>query len=385
MASAFVYSKEGIHREKISKGLMPLGLKASFTSETGTVTKLLAEINPALFILDWQSLDLTRNAQLLRSVDAMDQESKIMRIICCENPDPSILALAKETGVRKVIPYSSLGLDLKKVASMIQMGASDGQKFCNEVRRLREAGKDDQANKYIETAYAKDKNSPDVRLEYGNMMFLKSELKVALDIATNLVKEDDLNVRAMNLLSRIAMKNGDFATATKVLERANVLSPKHPDRLALLGDAYFGTGDKKKATASYSDALKEDPKNKGAVSGLGTIKLEEGDSEALVELFSAHSSEAETAGFFNNSAVQAVKEGKLEESLKLYEVALRALKTDRFKGLIYYNIALNYRRLNRLDDALKAAKRAVKYDSTFDKAKKQLEEIEAVIAKKSAA
>ena len=96
------------------------------------------------------------------------------------------------------------------------------------------------------------------------------------------------------------------------------------------------------------------------------------------------SSEAETASFFNNSAVQAVKEGKLEESLKLYEIALKTLKTDRFKAQIYFNIALNNRKLQRLDEAQKAAKRAVKYDSSFEKAKKQLEEIEAILAKKSA-
>lgn len=384
MANALVYSKEGIHREKISKGLMPLGLKSSFTADTSAVTKLLAEINPALFVLDWHSLDLTRNAQLLRAVDQSDPEAKIMRVICCETLDPTILALAKETGVRKVIAYATLGLELKKVASLIQMGAGEGQKFSGEVRKLRDAGKDDQATKLIEAAYAKDQKSPEVRLEYANMMFLRGDLKVAQDMAMALVKEDELNVRAMNLLSRVAMKNGDFATATKVLERANVLSPKHPERLALLGNAYYGTGDKAKATAAFSDALVEDPKNAGAVQGLGKIKLDEGDSNALVDLFSAHSSEAETAGFFNNSAVQAVREGKFEESLRLYEIALKALKTDRFKAQIYFNIALNYRRLNRLDEAQKAAKRAIKYDEGFDKAKKQLAEIEAAMTKKPA-
>jgi len=384
MANALVYSKEGVHRDKISKGLMALGFKSSFTADTAAVTKLLAEINPALFVLDWHSLDLTRNAQLLRAVDGTDADGKMLRIICCEAIEPPMLALAKETGVRKVLTYATLGLELKKVASLVQMGASEGQKFLGEVRRLRDAKKDDEANKLVEAAYAKDQKSPDVRIEYGNLLLLRGDLTKSKDIAVALIKEDDTNVRAMNLLSRIAMKAGDFATATKVLEKANVLSPKHPDRLALLGNAYYGSGDKAKASAAFGDALKEDPKNQAAVNGLGTIKLEQGDSEALVELFSAHSSEAETAGFFNNSAVQAVKEGKLEESLKLYEIALKALKTDRFRGQIYFNIALNYRRLGRLDEAQKACKRAVKYDDGFDKAKKQLEEIEALLTKKGA-
>lgn len=384
MANALVYSKEGVHREKITKGLMPLGLKASFTSDTSSLTNLLVEIGPALFVLDWHSLDLTRNAQLLRAVDSTDREAKILRVICCDTPEPAILALANETGVRKVLAYAALGLELKKVASLIQIGASDGQKFNGELRRLREAGKRAEAEKFIEAAFAKDKASPDVRLEFGNMSLLRGDLKAANEIALQLVKEDPTNVRAMNLLSRVAMKGGDFATAAKVLERANVLSPKHPDRLALLGQAYYGQGDKAKATKAYGDALQVDPKNQTAVAGLGTIKLQEGDSDALVELFNAHSSEAETAGFFNNAAVQNVKEGKLEESLRLYEIALKALKTDAFKAQIYFNIALNQRRLGRLEEAHKAVKRAVKYDPQFDKAVRQQQEIENLMAKKSA-
>ena len=236
----------------------------------------------------------------------------------------------------------------------------------------------------IEEVYQKGAQFVEVQLEYGNLSLLRGDLQTPHDIAVELLKKDNLNVRAMNLLSRVAMKKGDFETATKVLGHANVLSPKNPERLALLGNIYYGQGNKEKAKSAYGESLQEDPRNAQAVSGLGTIALEEGDTQTLIDLFSSHSSEDETAGFFNNAAVQNVREGKLQESLNLYEIALKAIKTDRFKAPIYFNIALNQRRLGNLEEAHKAIKRSVKYDASSDKAKKQLAEIESLLEKKSA-
>jgi tetratricopeptide (TPR) repeat protein len=64
----------------------------------------------------------------------------------------------------------------------------------------------------------------------------------------------------------------------------------------------------------------------------------------------------------------ATKAGKPEHALELYQTALKALKTNRLKPAVYYNIALTYCDLELYKDALKAVNNALKIDKKFEKA-----------------
>ena len=105
----------------------------------------------------------------------------------------------------------------------------------------------------------------------------------------------------MNLLSRAMMKQGDFKTAAQILEKANVLSPKNPERLLMLGDAFYGQGDIKKALSFYGQAKQEDEDLAlNADRKIGTIYLEEGQLESAISLFKESLSEEEAASIFNS-------------------------------------------------------------------------------------
>jgi tetratricopeptide (TPR) repeat protein len=334
---------------------------------------------------DWQSFPLAANAEILRIVDGSPGSESIVRIVCTDEITPEILAVGSETGIRKVITYPTLSMEISKISSLVQGGMNDGQKFSANLRKLRESGAADKVEAFIEEAYKTKAKFPEVRLEYANLVFQRGDLETAKTISMDLIRENKNNVRAMNILSRVCLKQGDAGGAAKVLEAADVLSPKNPDRLTLLGDAYFGLGENKKATEAYAESLDLDPSNAAAVQGLGKIKLAEGDSNALVELFNAHSTEAETAGFFNNAAVQIVKDGKYEEGLKLYNIALKALKSDVYKAQVHFNIALSYRKLKQYDKALAAIQESVKCDGKFEKAANQLKELVVIMNKNAAA
>jgi tetratricopeptide (TPR) repeat protein len=54
---------------------------------------------------------------------------------------------------------------------------------------------------------------------------------------------------------------------------------------------------------------------------------------------------------------------------------LKALKTDKFKPLIYFNISLSHRRLGNIDEALESIRSSLRYDENYEKARSQLEQL----------
>lgn len=383
MQKVLVYSKEGHHREQIRKAVSQLGFKASFTADTSIVTSLMLEIKPYLYIQDWHSLDPNRNAELLQRVHRTEINFDLIKLVCVEKVTAGILAVSGECGIRKVVSYATLGLTLDSIISMLQMSNKQEGQFTRTLTKLREGTSNEEVEAHIDQAFKEYGHIPEIRLEYGGLCVNRDELAKAEMFATDLLDKDKSNVRAMNLLSRVYMKKGNFDMAAKVLEGANILSPNQPGRLVMLGDAFYGKGDKKKAAAFYDKAVEQDPSNSEALNKSGNLKLEEGDVNALLELFSNHGSEAEKAGFFNNAAVANVKQEKYKEALELYDLALKTMKSDSYKSKIYINISLAYRKWGRFEDALKAAKRSLKYDKGFDKAKRQIDDLEELLHKQA--
>jgi tetratricopeptide (TPR) repeat protein len=173
----------------------------------------------------------------------------------------------------------------------------------------------------------------------------------------------------MNLLARTLMADGKADQASELLERANMLSPFNPERLVLLGDAFFSVGKNEKAAAYYTKAMAVDQHDHDAKAGLARVKLKDGDVNAALEIINSGLSEEEGVSLFNNAAVRAAQTGQLEVSLKLYESALKAVKSSTLKATVQFNIALAYERLGRLEEAGAALARCMKLAPTFDKGK----------------
>ena len=212
----------------------------------------------------------------------------------------------------------------------------------------------------------------------GNLSLRRMDLGEAKNLADRVIKKNALNLRANNLLSRVLMKENNWEEANKLLRKANSLSPKNSDRLLLLGDCCFGMGNLDEAIAFYGEAMLASPGNKSrAEKSMGKVMISKGDLEAALNLIQKSASEEEAAGYFNNAAVIAVREKRdYKEAIKLYEMALRTLKTDKLKPLIYFNLALSHKRDGDLPEASKLFKRALKYKPDYTKAIKHLKQIE---------
>ena len=114
---------------------------------------------------------------------------------------------------------------------------------------------------------------------------------------------------------------------------------------------------------------------------MGKVKLTQGDIEGTLNLLQNGVSEEEAAGVFNNAAVAAVKEKRYDDAIRLYENALRALKTDKLKHIVYFNLGLSHRRKGNTNKALENIRRALEFKPDYQKAINQLDQIEGSIQK----
>jgi tetratricopeptide (TPR) repeat protein len=378
--TVLVLMPEGAQRESLRKALIQEGFKVDFLTNTNEVPSLIAALRPQVFLHDFASSVESQARALQHKLAKQDDFTGVCRIALVEGIVPRYLALAQDTGIRKLMSRSSSAVGLASGVTLALSGKNAEGALSSLQRKIRGgevAYSQKEIDEAVASAFEAYPSHADVKLEYGNLKIRLDKLDEALRHGEELLEENPHNVRAMNLVSRSLMKSGKFEEALAVLQNADSLSPDNPSRLVLIGDAFFGQGNTEKAREAYSKAqvLTEqgEQDNKDAAIGLGQVCLSEGDAQEALNLFQNTLSEEEAVGFFNNAGVAAVRKGAIEEGLRLYETALHALKTARNKHLILFNMALAHRKLGQDEEAQKSLKRALKMSPNFDKALKILD------------
>ncbi len=364
------------NRELVRKSLASANYRVSFISSLGEVMAALAEFKPSVFVHDWQAVDETQTRKFHLHFSHSSASTELVRVLLVPEVTPNMLAFANDAFIDRVFSYGSASLNLGFELDMVTATVAKNE-LAKLLRESRSEGfqyDQKQIDEKVEELYQKFPHDNKVKLEFGNLSFRQKKFPEALVLASDLVAREPQNLRALNLMARAMMKTGEWDKALTVLEGAQILSPSNPERLMMIGDACFGKGDLEKALACYEEAADLDPDLLPASQRqMGRIKLEIGEVEEALQLFKNSVSEDEAAGFFNNAAVAAVRDNKPEQALKLYETAMRALKTDRLKPLIHFNIALSHRRLGHNDFAVKHLKKALHFDPQYEKAQAQLD------------
>lgn len=366
------------NREMVRKALASGNFKVSFVGALSEVTPAIADFKPQIFVHDWAAVDQSQSRLFHLKFGKTLQSAEIIRILIVGEVTPNILAFASDALIEKVFSYGSAAINLGQQIDMVATAQENNElsKFLRESKTEGHRYNQQEVDNKIDELYQKFPHDSKVKLEFGNLNFRQQKFSESLNLAADLLSKEPTNLRAMNLKARSLMKQGQFDKALEVMQGAQLLSPENPDRLIMMGDALYGKGDLDKAISCYQEAMKVDPDSSAqAQKQIGQVRLEQGHFEDALELFRNSVSEEEAAGFFNNAAVKAVRDQKLVEALKLYETALKAVKTDKLKPLIYFNIALSLRRLGRDAEATKYLKRCLHYNPQFDKAKSQLEQI----------
>ncbi len=373
-----VLSAPGTERDPIARVLRSEGFQPTFVSDLAKVPELLTKTRAATLLHDWAAVDPGQGAQLHQRLSKMPEHGALCRIIYAQAITPQLVALASDTGVRRLISYQTTVLNVVVEIKMALHSVRNLHELQAIIFRSNTVGTYEQVDVdgAVRKAHEQFPHDPVVTLEFGNLCFRDGEYEQSKLIAGRLLKNQPQNVRAMNLMARLLMKAGQHAEATKYLENANGLSPFNVDRLLLLGDTFLKQGDSRKASTYYGQAVEVDPENLAATKGLGTAMLYEGEVNAALELLRNSASEEEAAGLFNNAAVHAARQGRDLDSLKLYQSALQVLKTDRLKPAVYFNLGLALARLGQYPEAQKAVKRALKYDPEHEKANRLRDRLE---------
>jgi tetratricopeptide (TPR) repeat protein len=241
-------------------------------------------------------------------------------------------------------------------------------------------GQEGEVEHILEECYQTFNDDEEVLVEYGSLCLKKGRLEKAERVFAKLVNRPSQSLRIANFLARVELKNGNVTGALSILDRANLLSPGNLDRLVLMGDAFRSQGSLTDAEEKYEEALELDSSHGDAKKGIGLIALSQGETDRAIEFFRGTCSEEETVGFFNNTAVLAVKRAQFEQAEQLYNAAIGVVAGSKTRAKVHFNLGLMYRRWSRPSDAAESFRTALSLDSSFEKAERHLNATSAGLA-----
>jgi Tfp pilus assembly protein PilF/DNA-binding NarL/FixJ family response regulator len=333
--------------------------------------ELLVKHKADVFLHDWQYASEQDALHLHLKIVRNSSFNRMARLVLVPEVNSHMIAIGFDYAIDKFVPLEFSGDEIVDLVAEALSGRRESAEFDELIGESLSQEDYDQGtiDERILEVYQKGPSNRRLRMEYSAVLIRKGELDEAERLASALIRENPQDVRAMNLLSRVYLKQKRFDRATQILSQADFLSPQNPERLVMIGDLFYEKGEVDLAETKYEDALDIDPDSKAAHNGLGMVHFSRGDAEKALECFRRCLSEDETASFFNNAAVLAIKSKKTLEALKLYETALRSLQTGKLAHLIFFNIALAFLRIDEKQQAIKSLETALQYDPQYQKAR----------------
>ncbi len=350
------------------------GYRSEVSDTLSNASVVMASLKPGVVLHNWDAFDPTQSVQFqlqcARTLDYTD----ICRVLYAADMTPQVLSTVADYGVFRVLPHDCANVQL---ISEIRK-AHVATRHLSHLRALvlsYQVGKDydqtaiDQAVRKAFEMYPRD---PITRIEFGNLRVRQGQVDEALAQAKSILDDEPANVRAMNLLGRCHLAKGEVDAALAVLGKANVLSPFNGERLLLLGRAFLDSGNLATGSAKIGEAVRADSQVKDEAKRVGMMKLEAGEIGAAAEIFSVSLSEDEAVSLLNNAAVIAVKKPDILLAIDLFELALKAARSNTLRSIVLYNLGLNQIRVKRNEDAQRNFELAVQLDGKNEKARRQL-------------
>lgn len=369
-----VLSNQRVLRETIAQALGKFGFHCHFCGNFDLVTQILQQHHCGSILHDWGGFDHKQSVAFQSKISKLEDFSRIPRLILVDEINTQIMSVAVDYGVRRIVTRQHVGSGLSGEVAMVLRAEAEVSELLAKVRQISQginsrnfANSQQQIDKLVEDAFVTFPNDQLVRLEFANLKLRQGDLALARSLAEDLISDSPGNVRAMNLLSKILLKENKFEESSEVLERANILSPYNVERLVMLGEIFFALDKPEKALMYFNNALEMDPNSKEAKGGLGKAALTREDFEGAMHLFQDAFTESEIAGYFNNAAIIQVQKGEFEKAIRLYHSASSALKSPKIRSIVYYNLGLAFKKKGDHQKALEAFDTSLKFDPTNEK------------------
>lgn len=220
----------------------------------------------------------------------------------------------------------------------------------------------------------------EVELRRAEGLLSEKQPAAAVEIIRQTTKKAAPSARALTLQGEAQYSLQDFVNAEKSLDMALATQSSFTPALQLLGKVYSVTGRHEQAIhlmANLSDSSplniktlltfssvlidadqlakakdvlarvrKLDPGNKETLQELGRVALKEGDLDAAEQILSEWNDPQGMGRLLNNVAVGLVAKNQIDDAIKIYEVAIRAIKQHDSDIILFlqYNLGLAMKR-----------------------------------------
>lgn len=354
---------------------------ASVTMEKNPkqATMVAGQIHPTLFILEWDALETYELTKLLQRLRKAPSQRRVPIIGISNTLQPGAMAIAAEYDVSRLILRNMAQTQLPSVFAELKATLNDQSPAVRRLEELQRARGQVSTEAYtamVEDFYKQHPEHSVAQIEYSNQLIANGKLSEGEAIISKLIEAQPNNIRAMNSLARIYLRQNRFSDAMDMLKKADIMSPRNLDRLVLMGDVLRNLQRNGEARTKYEQALDIDNEAPDAKKGMGAVELAEGNVKQALEFFRGSTSPEELAGFFNNAAILAVRRQEFEQAMRLYESAIETLESNRLKSRVTFNKGLAYVRWEKPIEAKESFSQALKLDPAYPKPQQQIARID---------
>lgn len=364
-------------RETTINILKALGFKKFLQAPDGQdALELLAKHHDtALIISDWKMPRLS-GLELLKAVRRDKALSHIPFLMLTSKSESEDVALAADFDVTAYLvkPISVQGL-----LDKLQLFGDDNPDtlFSREIAKARTktAEGDWYGAERLLTALLPAYPQYEARtlFELGRVFAGQRRWKEAEEMLENALRVSPLLAKAWKEKAHIQGQQKRWQEAEASMDQALCLSPSNAEYMVELGKTQLAQGYMEKAKTTFTKAMninRRDDTLKQAVwdTYLAMDQLDSAQRDFGTQLTAGLSVEA-----LNNTAVVMRKEGRREEAIHFYKLALAK---DPENPKLHYNIAMAYVSLNKRDSAIRHLQHAVRIDPNFREAKSLLQETE---------
>ncbi len=174
-------------------------------------------------------------------------------------------------------------------------------------------------------------------LQIGNFEKSFKAVREALEL-------DEAYRPAHYLLGRLYTASGKHDEAIEVLKNLADKSPRNIQGLLQLGSAYISADKIEEAKQTVEKVTTMDKDNKAVNDNKGKIALKEGNLSLAAQLLSETQNGDEIARFYNSLGISMVAKGEYDKGIDTYHSALKILSSKTKVHLLYFNLALAYRK-----------------------------------------
>jgi tetratricopeptide (TPR) repeat protein len=282
------------------------------------------------------------------------------------------VSFAKSLGVTNIV---SLPFDRAKVREVLETMIAAERDLTLVEKKLRKMeeclaeGHPTEALKLISPDISKKgPHLPRYKTLVGETFFQIGNMEKALKAVDEAIELDGNYLPAHYLKSRLLTATGRHDEAINVLKILTEKSPKNIQSLLNLGSAYVSADKLDEAKQTVDKISLLDPDSQSVNDVKGKIALKEGDMSLAAQLLSETQNGDEIARFYNSLGISLVAKGEYNRGIETYQSALKILSNKTKLHLLFFNLALAYRKKGDTENELSYFCESYVAEPAFEKA-----------------